>query len=85
MAAERGALLALEGSCRTAIGARAILTGGRLSMIVEALTPDGAQRFRREGEIALTGVNDVDEARAFGLRLGAEVRAAGGDAIVLPE
>jgi hydroxymethylbilane synthase len=85
VAAERGALLALEGSCRTAIGARAILDGANLSMIVEALTPDGARRFRREDQIVLTGADDMGESRAFGLKLGAEVRAAGGDAIVLPE
>ena len=41
VAAERGALEALEGSCRTAIGAHARLEGGRLRLIVEALTPDG--------------------------------------------
>ena len=85
VAAERGALLALEGSCRTAIGARATLDGARLSMIVEALTPDGARRFRRHGEIALSGADDAGEALALGLKLGGEVRAEGGDAILLPE
>ena len=85
VAAERGALLALEGSCRTAIGARATLDGARLSMIVEALTPNGAQRFRRHGEIALSGADDAGEALALGLKLGGEVRAEGGDAILLPE
>lgn len=85
VAAERGALYALEGSCRTAIGARAVLDGTRLTMIVEALTPDGGRRFRRHGETILSGSNDIDEARALGLALGAEVRAEGGDAILLPE
>lgn len=85
VAAERGALFALEGSCRTAIGARAVLDGARLSMIVEALTPDGSRRFRRQGEVALSGADDVGEARAFGLKLGAEVCAEGGEAILLPE
>jgi len=85
VAAERGALYALEGSCRTAIGARAVLDGTRLTLIVEALTPDGAQRFRRHGETTLSGESDIDEARALGLKLGAEVRAEGGDAILLPE
>jgi hydroxymethylbilane synthase len=85
VAAERGALLALEGSCRTAIGARATLDGARLAMIVEALTPNGAQRFRRQGEVVLSGADDVAEARALGLKLGAEVRAEGGDAILAPE
>jgi hydroxymethylbilane synthase len=85
VAAERGALYALEGSCRTAIGARAVLDGARLTMVVEALTPDGAQRFRRHGGTTLSGDSDIGEARALGLKLGAEVRAEGGDAILLPE
>ena len=54
-------------------------------MIVEALTPNGAQRFRRQGEVVLSGADDVAEARALGLKLGAEVRAEGGDAILAPE
>ena len=80
VAAERGALFALEGSCRTAIGAHARLDGRTLSLIVEALTPDGSRRFRREGSIE---VSDETDARALGLRLGAEVRAEGGEALVL--
>ncbi|MDR3507694.1 MAG: hydroxymethylbilane synthase, partial [Caulobacteraceae bacterium] len=47
VAAERGALEALEGSCRTAVGAHARIEGGDLVLTVEALTPDGAERFRR--------------------------------------
>jgi len=85
VAAERGALYALEGSCRTAIGARAVLDGSRLTLIVEALTPDGAQRFRRQDETILSGADDITEARALGLELGAQVRLEGGDAILLPE
>jgi len=83
VSAERGALFALEGSCRTAVGAHARLDGRRLSLIVEALTPDGVRRFRREGEIDLTGLDDVDRARDLGLSLGAAVRAEGGDALDL--
>jgi hydroxymethylbilane synthase len=79
IAAERGALAALEGSCKTAIGAYARLDGGRLHLIVEALTPDGARRFRREGE------TDADEtaAAALGRRLGDEIGREGGSALVL--
>jgi hydroxymethylbilane synthase len=84
VAAERGALYALEGSCRTAIGAYATLDGPRLSLIVEALTPDGGRRFRREGEITLDGRDDVTAARALGLSLGGAVRTEGGDALILP-
>jgi hydroxymethylbilane synthase len=82
VAAERGALTALEGSCRTAIGAHAVIGGGRLTLIVEALSPDGALRFRREGEIALAG---EAEARALGLSLGREIADEAGDRILAPE
>ncbi len=82
--AERGALEALEGSCRTAMGAYARLDGGRLTLIVEALTPDGRRRFRREGEVDLAG-DGLDSARVLGLKLGLEVRDEGGEALVLKD
>jgi len=82
VAAERGALQALEGSCRTAIGAHARIEDGRLDLIVEALTPDGQDRFRREAGLVLGGSTGESEARALGLSLGAEIRAAAGDRIV---
>ncbi len=75
VAAERGALQALEGSCRTAMGAYARLEDGRVRLVVEALVPDGSARFRREGEAAATEA----DARALGLELGTAVRADGGD------
>lgn len=81
VAAERGALVALEGSCRTAIGARASLEGDRLTLLVEALTPDGAQRFRRIGE-AVLGSDPEREARDLGRVLGEQVKAEGGEALV---
>lgn len=84
VAAERGALTALEGSCRTAVGAHARLDGRRLSLIVEALSPDGVHRFRREGETDL-GTDAEADARALGLRLGDAVRVDGGDLIVLKD
>ena len=82
VAAERGALEALEGSCRTAVGAHARLVGRRISLIVEALTPDGAERFRLEDSMILSGDNDALEARDLGLRLGLDIRAAAGDRII---
>ena len=85
VAAERGALVALEGSCRTAIGAYAQLDGQNLSLIVEALTPDGSLRFRREGRIELPEQDAEAAARALGLALGQEVRLEGGDALVLKD
>ena len=81
VAAERGALEALEGSCRTAIGAHARLEGGRLSLVVEALTPDGQGRFRREGAITL-GADPSGEARGLGQSRGAEIRDEGGDRLL---
>ncbi len=85
IAAERGALFALEGSCRTAIGAHARLDGLRLSLIVEALTPDGARRFRREGVAELPAEGAEAAARALGIALGLQVGEDGGDALKLKD
>ena len=76
VAAERGAMTALEGSCRTAIGAHAEIAGGRLRLTVEMLAPDGSARWRRAGEI---DGPTTESARALGLRLGGEVHADAGD------
>lgn len=86
VAAERGALEALEGSCKTAVGAYAQLSDGRLSLIVEALTPDGAQRWRRDGVIDLPTDEHLarDEAFRLGVALGEAVRKDGGDALLPP-
>jgi len=84
IAAERGALSALEGSCKTPIGAHARITGEVLHLIVEALSPDGRHRFRREGETVL-GTDAEAAARALGLELGAAVLGEGGDLIILPD
>jgi hydroxymethylbilane synthase len=85
VAAERGALAALEGSCRTAIGAHALLNDRHLTLIVEALTPDGSARFRKEGGVMLPEDGAEAAARALGRELGDAVRLEGGDAIVLHE
>jgi hydroxymethylbilane synthase len=82
VAAERGAMTALEGSCRTPIGAHAVIEGDRLRLIVEALSPDGRLRFRREGE---TRAGDETAARSLGAELGAAIADEAGDAILLPE
>jgi hydroxymethylbilane synthase len=78
VAAERGALEALEGSCRTAIGAYARIEGEELVLIVEALTPDGKERFRREASIGR--LRDV---RGLGLELGRAILAEGGERLQL--
>jgi len=80
--AERAFLGALDGSCRTPIAALARKNGSRLAFIGEALTPDGARRWRREETIAL-GADPLADARALGARLGCSVRDEAGDAIVM--
>lgn len=85
LAAERGALEALEGSCRTAMGAHAWRDGASLRIIVEALTPDGRDRWREEGLLEDADAPDAAmSARVLGLRLGGAVRDAGGDRLELP-
>jgi hydroxymethylbilane synthase len=81
IAAERGALEALEGSCRTAIGAHARLVADDLDLVVEALTPDGRQRFRREASVRIAGEGP---ARALGLELGKSILEEGGEQLFLP-
>jgi hydroxymethylbilane synthase len=80
--AERAFLEALDGSCRTAIGALARVAGDKLAFIGEALTPDGTTRWRREQAITL-GANAVADARALALRLGHAIREEAGDALVM--
>ncbi len=78
--AERGALEALEASCRTAVGATGKVTNGTLSLFVEALSADGSKRWQRRETLS-----DVtaESARELGLRLGFEIKAeAGPDLIV---
>lgn len=80
--AERAAMEILEGSCRTAIGAYAHIESGALTLVVEALTADGAVRWRREGGIEL-GPEEHARARALGLELGGQVREAAGDRLLV--
>jgi len=78
--AERGAMTALEGSCRTAIGAHAVLDGGCLTLTTEMLAPDGSARWRRSGVMDVVEGSDMTpHARALGLRLGREVQTEAGD------
>jgi hydroxymethylbilane synthase len=80
--AERAFLQALDGSCRTAIGALARVSAIQLAFVGEALTPDGTTRWRREETIAL-GADAVADARALTLRLGQAIREEAGDALVM--
>jgi hydroxymethylbilane synthase len=82
VAAERGALAALEGSCRTAIGAHAWLEGGSVKLVVEALTSDGAERFRHSGDTEVSQLADPEgSARDLGMAMGLAVKAEAGDAL----
>ena len=76
VAAERGFLEALDGSCRTPIGALARIDCGRLFFLGEILSPDGARRWRRQDSIALGGRS---EAAGLGRELGAGIRAEAGE------
>lgn len=83
VAAERGALTALEASCRTAVGAHAILDGAHLRLFAEALSADGRERWRREGAIDLGAGDNHAAAHALGLEIGRQVRAEAGDRLVV--
>lgn len=78
--AERAFLAGLDGSCRTPIAALARAGGGALNFVGEALTPDGARRWRREETIPLSGSGHA-QAEALGARLAHEIRAEAGDAL----
>ena len=77
VAAERGALTALEASCRTAVGAHARLEGETVRLIVEALSADGVRHWRAEASGPAT------EAFALGLDAGRRVKAEAGDALIV--
>lgn len=78
--AERGFLEAVDGSCRSALAALAVFADGAMRLEVEALTPDGSQRWRRLRPAAL-GPCDVEAAAALGRALGAEILAEAGGAL----
>jgi hydroxymethylbilane synthase len=83
VAAERGALSALEGSCKTAIGAHAWFADRELHLIAEALSPDGRLRFRHQASTDLGELADpAASARDLGLSIGAAIKAEAGDRIV---
>ena len=79
--AERAFLDALDGSCRTPIGALARVRQGRLEFIGETLTPDGAARWRKD-ETNTIGSDDNADARALGARLGHAIRDDAGSALI---
>jgi hydroxymethylbilane synthase len=79
VAAERGFLEALDGSCRTPIGALATIHDDRLSLVGEVLSPDGAQHWRQQETIPLGG---IAQAAALGRKLGGLIRAEAGEEFI---
>ena len=77
LSAERAALGALDGSCRTPIAIHAVQDGEALHVCAEALTPDGTQCWRDEGHCAAT----LLDAQNLGRQLGEAIKAAGGDTL----
>jgi hydroxymethylbilane synthase len=75
--AERAFLHALDGSCRTPIGALARVSGASLHFIGETLKSDGSMRWRRVEDIAL-GADAASQARMLGERLGRDIREEAG-------
>jgi len=73
--AERAALAALDGSCRTPIAIHAVREGEALWLRAEALMPDGTDHWRAEGRCAF----ERGAAQELGDRIGSEIRLAGGD------
>jgi hydroxymethylbilane synthase len=76
--AERAFLAALDGSCRTPIGALGRWADGQMWFIGETLTPDGEHRWRRTCQEPCA---DEAQATEIGLRLGGQIRAQAGDAL----
>jgi hydroxymethylbilane synthase len=76
-AAERAFLTALDGSCRTAIGALATLQADNsFDFIGEALSADASNRWRESASLLTPSLVD---AIALGTRLGQGVKAQAGD------
>ncbi len=78
--AERGALEALEASCRTAVGAYATIDEDSLHLFVEALSSDGRVRWQRRETLPHP---TPESARALGLRLGEEIKTEAGPDLIL--
>ncbi len=72
VAAERGVLSALDGSCRTPIAALAILDGDRIFLRARVLRPDGSEALDTTREGA------AGDAEALGLDAGAELKHRAG-------
>jgi hydroxymethylbilane synthase len=78
ISAERAFLAALDGSCRTPIGALGRWSDSGMKFIGESLTPDGSQCWRRTAEEACA---TEAAATALGDRLGRSLREEAGEAL----
>jgi hydroxymethylbilane synthase len=68
LAAERGFLLELDGSCRTPIGAHAVVDGHQVTLRGSVLRPDGSQAYDEEV------FGEVENATDLGRTAGAAIR-----------
>jgi hydroxymethylbilane synthase len=72
IAAERGLLGTLDGSCRTPIGAFTEWNGASISLVAEILSPDGREWYRD------SETGPATDAVAIGARLGRKLLTAAG-------
>jgi hydroxymethylbilane synthase len=68
VAAERGVMIALEGDCKTPLGAHAVKDGNTLWLRAFVANPDGSNLRRSEEKSAFPGTED--DATQLGLALG---------------
>ncbi|MBI3202909.1 MAG: hydroxymethylbilane synthase [Myxococcales bacterium] len=73
VAAERGVMQAVEGSCQLPVAAYAVRTGSELWLRALLAEPDGSRLRRREARTAFP--RDEAEAARFGVELGSALRA----------
>jgi hydroxymethylbilane synthase len=74
---ERSFLEALDGSCRTPIATYTMIVDDQLAFWGTVLTPDGKHCWKRVASTPL-GKAAHDNARALGLKLGAEIKTEAG-------
>lgn len=79
IAAERAFLRALDGSCRTPISALAEWDGNTLNFRGAVFSKDGTMRFDTHSEMPC---KDFDDASAFGMSLGLDLRDKIGDRVL---
>lgn len=72
VSAERGVMIALEGDCRTPLGAFAEKVGEKMKLRAFVSDPDGTNLRRAEDAVAWPA--EDDEARAVGLRVGGALK-----------